>query len=89
MAYRRKVPPVENPFVRLHVERMIALRGVPKVDVKNLPQIGLSKPSPASTPSGSRIDAMAARAQCRKQQEFVAKKQRQRQERNSNAQQVT
>jgi hypothetical protein len=78
MSRKRKPPPEpENPFVALHAARLVSTKGrLPKTD--GLPALRSSKPSPASTPSAHRVDAMAARAAYRKHEAFNAKKEGQR-----------
>jgi hypothetical protein len=83
---RKPIPPDPNPFIRKHLERqvaeMLAAEGMVPIDVKNLPKVHSSKPSPASTPRAGRADSMEIRASIRKHEAFIAKKHRQRQERN-------
>jgi len=78
MAYRRKVPPVENPFIARHAARMVGAGKPPKVDPDRLPKLRGGKPSPAR-PTAGRAESMEIRASIRKHEAFIAKKELQRQ----------
>jgi len=83
MARKRKpLPPHDNVFIRKHEEQLVkdffARENLPMIDLDRLPKLHSSKPSPASTPSAARLDSMASRAQYRKTQSFIARKEQQR-----------